>query len=162
MSDKPKPVAAPAAIPYLIVKDGPKAIEFYIKAFGAVEHFRLPGPDEWSVMHCEMAIGDSTFFVSGGFKGMDVAWPSETQWPAFSMHVVVENADAAFQQAVDAGCRVIMPLANAFWGDRYGKLADPYGHQWSIAQHIEDVPPEEVTNRAAALNSGSGKLKKSP
>jgi uncharacterized glyoxalase superfamily protein PhnB len=142
--------------PYLIVKDAAKAIEFYGKAFGATERARMFGPDGKSIMHAEINIGDSVVYLAGDFPGMEVAWPSEKQWPAVVIHLQVENADAAFKRAVDAGCRVVMPLADMFWGDRYGRLADDYGQHWAIAQHLEDLSPEEMTRRMNEMFAKSG------
>jgi PhnB protein len=136
--------------PYLIVSDGAAAIDFYVKAFGATELYRMPGPDGKSVMHAEIQIGDSVVMLAGSAPWMDIAVPQGNQWPPVSIHIYVEDAHAAWKQAVAAGCKELAPLTDMFWGDRFGKLGDPFGHHWSIAQHIEDVSPEEMDNRAAA------------
>ena len=133
--------------PYLIVPDGAAAIEFYSKAFGAVEQSRMTGPDGKSVLHAELKIGDSMIMLSGTCEGMETVWPQEGQWPPVTMHLYVEDAAAIWQQALEAGCQATRDLADMFWGDRMGKLIDPFHQHWSIAQHIEDVPPEEMKSR---------------
>lgn len=137
--------------PYLIVKDAAKAIEFYARAFGAMELSRMVGPDEKSIIHAELMIGDSVLFLTGEFPGMEIAWVKSGQWPIVSLHLYVQDCDRVFQQAVAAGCEAISPLENMFWGDRYGKLRDPFGHQWAVATHVEDVSPAEMGRRAAAM-----------
>lgn len=142
--------------PYLVVKDAAKAIEFYGKAFGAMELCRMVGPNGKSIMHAELMIGDSVLFLAGEFPGMEVAWVKEGQWPMVALHLYVQDCDRVFHQAASAGCEVIMPLEDMFWGDRYGKLRDPFGHQWAVATHVEDVSAEEMGKRAAAMFSGHG------
>lgn len=132
--------------PYLIVPDGAAAIEFYKKAFGAAERFRMAGPDG-KVMHAEITIGDSIVMLAGACEGMETVWPKEGQWPAITIHLYVEDAAAVWKQAIDAGCKATRELSDMFWGDRMGQLVDPYHQHWSIAQHIEDVPPEEMEQR---------------
>jgi uncharacterized glyoxalase superfamily protein PhnB len=127
--------------PFLSLKGADQAIEFYKKAFGAEERGRFAGPDG-KIMHAEIKIGDSIVML--GEAMMDA--PSSG-----NVHLYVENADAAFERAVKAGATVKMPLADQFWGDRYGVVTDPFGQKWSIASHKEDVPMEEMRKRAAAL-----------
>ena len=134
--------------PHLVVRDAAKAIEFYKKAFGAKEAFRMPGPDG-KLMHAEIQIGDSMVMLSDEFPEYGSKSPQALGGSPVNILLYVENADKVFQQAVAAGATVTMPLADQFWGDRYGKLADPFGHQWSVATHIEDVAPEEMAKRAA-------------
>lgn len=148
---KPIPERCHSITPYLIVKDGAAAIELYGKAFDADEIYRLTGPDGSSVMHAEIKIGDSVVFLAGVSGPMEVAYPQGEQWPSVVVHLYVQDADATWQRAVDAGCEGKSPPADMFWGDRMGKLIDPFGHHWSIAQHIEDVSPEEISRRAAEL-----------
>jgi uncharacterized glyoxalase superfamily protein PhnB len=136
--------------PYLVVKDAARAIEFYRRAFGAMEICRMVGADGRSIVHAELMIGDSVLFLAGEFPGLDFAWVKPGQWPTVSLHLYVQDCDRVFQQAVSAGCEVVMPLENMFWGDRYGKLRDPFGHQWAVATHVEDVSPEEMGKRAAS------------
>jgi PhnB protein len=140
--------------PYLVVKDAARAIEFYGKAFGAMELCRMVGPDGTSIVHAELMIGDSVIFLAGAFSGLEFAWVGKGQWPTVSLHLYVQDCDRVFKQAVSAGCEVVMPLENMFWGDRYGKLRDPFGHQWAVATHVEDVSAEEMANRAAKMFGG--------
>ena len=134
--------------PHLVCRDAAKAIEFYKKAFGAKEVMVMPGPDGKSVAHGEIMIGDSMVFLGEECPGMNVASPAKLGGTSVALHMYVKDADATFKHAVAAGATVSMPLTNMFWGDRYGKVTDPFGHEWSIATHIEDVPPEELGKRA--------------
>jgi PhnB protein len=143
--------------PHLAIRDCAKAIDFYKKAFGAVEVMRMPGPDGKSIMHVELKIGDSIIFLADEFPGR-VGSPQRVGGTTVSIHLYVPNADAAFDRAVAAGATVSMPLMNMFWGDRFGKLTDPFGHDWSIATHIEDVPPDEMAKRGAEAMKNMGKM----
>jgi len=136
--------------PHLVLKGAGEAIEFYKKAFGAIEHYRFPMPDG-AIMHAEIQIGNSVFFMNDEMMGFQS--PQTLGGSPVTVHLQVEDVDALWNQAVAAGCTVTMPLADAFWGDRYGMLVDPFGHKWSMASHIEDVPPEEMGQRAAAAMS---------
>lgn len=136
--------------PYLMVSDGAAAIEFYKQAFGAIELYRMTGPDGKAVMHAEIMIDDSLLFLAGGMPGMDVAWPKEKQWPSVTFYLYVEDVDGAFKRAVDAGCKVTRELANQFYGDRTGAVVDPFDQHWHLAQHVEDVTPEEMKKRMEA------------
>jgi len=135
--------------PYLVVESAAEAIEFYSRAFGAQELYRMPGPDG-SVMHAEFRIGDSNVMIADENTPMGSKSPKTLGGSPASLLLYVEDVDAAFQQAVDAGATVVMPVADMFWGDRYGKLQDPFGHDWSVATHIEDVSPEQMAERMAA------------
>ena len=146
MSVQPIPDRCRSITPYLIVPDAAAAIEFYKSAFGAVEVGRLTMPDG-SVCHAEIMVGDSLLMLAGGNAAMKVAWPEEGEWPTVTIHHYVEDVDAAWQRAVDAGAKPVMPLTQMFWGDRYGQLADPFHHRWSLAQHVEDVSFEEMQKR---------------
>jgi PhnB protein len=137
---QPIPAGYHAVTPFLSIAGAGGAIDFYKRAFGAVEKFRMPAPDG-KIMHAEIAIGDSTIMLSDAMREP----PS-----AASMYLYVKDADAVFAQAVKAGAQVKIPLADMFWGDRFGTVSDPYGNTWSIATHIEDVPPEEMPKRAQA------------
>lgn len=139
--------------PHLVVNDANEAIEFYKKAFGAVEHYRHPMPDG-KIMHAELQIGDSVFFMNDEMMGTKS--PQTIGGTPITIHIQVEDVDALWNQAVAAGCQEVMPLMDAFWGDRYGMLLDPFGHSWSMASHIEDVPPEEMGQRAAAAMAEMG------
>lgn len=132
--------------PYLMVPDGDEAIKFYEKAFGAMELVRMAGPDG-KVMHAELKIGDSIVMLAGACEGMEIVRPKEGQWPPLTLHMYVEDANATWKQAIDAGCKATRELQDMFWGDRFGQLVDPFQQHWSIAQHIEDVAPEEMKER---------------
>jgi PhnB protein len=145
---QPVPEGYHSVTPYLVVDGASRAIEFYKRAFGAVERFRMPAPDD-TVGHAEIQIGDSVIMLSDPFPRMGSSAPSGTQESAGLM-LYVADVDAVFKQAVDAGATVTMPLDNQFWGDRYGKVRDPFGHSWHLATHVEDVSPEEMMKRAEA------------
>ena len=142
--------------PHLVVKGASQAIEFYKKAFGAEELGRMPGPDGKSLMHAELKIGDSRLFLVDEFPEMDCRAPQTIGGTPVTIHMYVEDVDAAFSKAVAAGAQIRMPLADMFWGDRYGVLADPFGHAWSLATHKEDLTPEEISTRARAAFSECG------
>jgi PhnB protein len=136
--------------PYLTVKGAAQAIEFYKRAFGARESERMTGPDGKSVMHAEIQIGDSLVMLSDEFPQMGSRSPQTLGGTTAAIFLYVPDVDAAFQQAVDAGAKAIMPPADMFWGDRFGKLVDPFGHEWAMATHKEDLAPEEIRKRGAA------------
>ena len=144
---KPIPTGMHTLTPHLVVEDASKAIEFYKKAFGAQEIGRVTTPDGKSVMHADLKIGDSHFFLVDEFPEMDCRGPKSVGGTPVTIHMYVEDVDAAFGKAVTAGAQVKMPLADMFWGDRYGALTDPFGHAWSLATHKEDVTPEEIRKR---------------
>ncbi|HEY2351823.1 MAG TPA: VOC family protein [Candidatus Acidoferrum sp.] len=133
--------------PALTCKGAAKAIDFYKKALGAKEINRMEGPDG-KIGHAELQIGDSKFMLNDEFPGMATAPENSKSTPSSYLFIYTEDVDAAFNKAVSAGCTVTMPLANQFWGDRYGKLSDPFGHHWGLAQHVEDVAPAEMEKRA--------------
>jgi uncharacterized glyoxalase superfamily protein PhnB len=135
--------------PHLIVRNSAQAIDFYKRAFGATETMRMPGPDGYSTMHAEIQIGDSLVYLADEFPQWGSKAPPTLGGTPVSIHLYVENADAVFKQAVDAGAQAKMPPADMFWGDRFGKVTDPFGHEWSIATHKEDVPMAEMAKRAA-------------
>ena len=136
--------------PYLTVSDGARALEFYAKAFGAKVKERMAGPDG-RLVHAELRIGDSVLMLSdespqpGGTKA-----PPSLGGASGSLFVYVPNVDASFTRAVAAGCQAVMPPTDMFWGDRFSRLVDPFGHHWSLATHKEDVRPAEMKKRAAA------------
>lgn len=152
---KPIPEGFGTLTAHLVIKDCAKAIDFYKKAFGAEELMRIPGPGGQGVGHSEIKIGDSVFMACDEFPGMNRA-PDSLGGSPVNLHLYVKDADAAFKRAVDAGCEVAMPLEDMFWGDRYGKLKDPFGHQWSIATHVKDVTPEECAKGAEAAFGKGG------
>jgi len=131
--------------PSLTCKNAAAAIEYYKQALGAQELFRMPSSDG-RIGHAELMIGDSRFMVNDEF--MPMATIGAGYKPVY-LFVYVEDADAVFDNAVKNGAKVDMPLTNQFWGDRFGRVTDPFGHQWGIATHIEDVSPEEMERRAA-------------
>lgn len=155
-SVSPIPCGFHSVTPHLVVKGAGAAIDFYKQAFGAEELFRMPGPDGQSVMHAEIKIGDSVVMLADEWPGMETQAPSSLKGTTVVIGLYVRDTDAAFNQAVAAGASPLMPPADMFWGDRYAKVQDPFGHSWSIATHKEDVPPDEMAKRAAAAFGGCG------
>lgn len=129
--------------PYMTVRDAARAVEFYKQAFGAVEKGIMKGPDG-KVMHAELRIGDSLFMLADEFPQYGSLSPLSTGGSGMGLHIYVEDVDSAFDRAVRAGAKTEMPVTDTFWGDRYGKLADPFGHKWSIATHKRDMSREEM------------------
>lgn len=146
---KPIPDGYHTLTPYLIVKGGVKAIEFYKQALGAVELFRMPGPDGKSIGHAEIKIGDSIVMLSEENPAWGNKSPQTLGGVASSLMVYVKDVDTAFKRAVAAGATVIRPVADQFYGDRSGCISDPFGHQWTISTHTEDLTPEELKVRGA-------------
>ena len=146
---KPIPDGFHTLTPHIVVQDGAKAIEFYKKAFGAKEEARHMGPDGKSLMHARLKIGDSPLMLAGEFPPMAVS-PKSRGGTSVTLHLYVENADPVFERAVKAGCTVKMPLADQFWGDRYGVVEDPFGHMWAIATHKQDLTDEQLAANAKA------------
>ena len=146
---KPIPQGYHTATPYLIVNDGARAIEFYKKAFGATELFRMAGPDG-KIGHAEIKIGDSPIMLADEVPAMGHRSPQSLGGSPVSILLYVEDVDAVFNQAVAAGAKVARPVADQFYGDRTGGVTDPFGHAWYIATHKEDVSSEELQKRAAA------------
>ena len=149
MAANPIPEGYHSLTPYLAVEDASRAIEFYKEAFGAEEVVRMPGPDG-SVAHAELQIGDSKLMLSDPFPQSNVRPPTERGGPTASVFMYVEDVDATFDQAQEAGATVVSPLEDMFWGDRFGTLADPFGQVWSVATHIEDLSDEEMAERSKA------------
>jgi PhnB protein len=144
---KPIPDGYHAVTPCLTVKGGAQAIEFYTKAFGATEHFRMPGPDGKSLMHAELKIGDSIVMLADEQPGMGTKAPTSAGGSTGYLFLYVKDVDAAFKRAVEAGAKVVMPPADMFWGDRFGQVDDPFGHRWGLGTHKEDVAPDEIAKR---------------
>jgi len=142
--------------PHLVVKGATQAIDFYKKAFGAKELHRHAGPDGSSIMHAALQIGDSRLFLNDEFPGMGVTSPLAMGGTPVTIHLYVEDVDAVFGQAVQAGAQVVMPLADQFWGDRYGMVIDPFGHRWSIASQVQELTPEQLRKAAAAAFDNIG------
>ena len=149
MAVKPIPEGYHSVTPYLCVDDASAAIEFYARAFGATERVRMPGPDG-KVAHAELQIGDSLIMLSDPFPQAQTKSPKELGGTTAGVFLYVEDVDAAFKQAAEAGATVTMPLENMFWGDRFGSLQDPFGHHWSLATHVEDLSEEEIAERGQA------------
>lgn len=132
---------------YLVVPDAVEAMEFYGKAFGATRMVHMPGPGGQGTMHAEMKIGDSHVMLTDENPQWEMNAPKTLGGSAVSFMIFLEDCDAAFEKAVAAGCEVKFPISDMFWGDRMGKLVDPYGYQWSIATHLEDVPDDQMAER---------------
>jgi uncharacterized glyoxalase superfamily protein PhnB len=129
--------------PFMTVRDAARAIEFYKQAFGAKERGVMKGPDD-KVMHAELVIGDSIIMLADEFPEFGSLSPQSTGGSGTGLHIYIEDVDSAFDRAVKAGTTVEMPVADMFWGDRYGKLRDPFGHKWSIGTHKADLSVEEM------------------
>ncbi len=139
---------------YLIVDDAEAAIEFYKKAFGATEQMRMPMGDK--IGHADIVIGDSHVMLADEFPEMDKLGPKARGGSTSSMMIYVPDVDAAYEQAVAAGAEAIRPVEDQFWGDRSGWVKDPFGHEWTLATHVEDVSPEEINQRMAEMMAGQG------
>jgi PhnB protein len=147
---KQVPEGYPNVTPYLCVDGATAAIEFYGKVFGATERMRMPAP-EGKIRHSELQIGDSLVMLSDEFPEMGVRGPKSVGATSVTLSVYVEDVDALFDKAVEAGAKVVRPIEDQFYGDRSSVFEDPFGHRWSVATHIEDVPPDEMAKRAAAM-----------
>ena len=132
--------------PALTVRNGAEAIEFYKRAFGAQELMRMHGPDG-KIMHAEIQVGDSKIMLGDEMPDMGCVSPVTRGGATSSLYLYVPDVDAAFQRAVSAGAKVVMPVTDMFWGDRFGQLEDPSGHRWGLATHVEDPAPEEIARR---------------
>jgi len=133
--------------PMLAVRGGVQAIDFYKKALGAHERFRMPSPDGKSIMHAELQVGDSIIMLADEQPDMGCKAPTSLGGTTGSLFLYVQDADAAFKRAVDAGAKAVMAPADMFWGDRFGQVEDPFGHRWGFATHKEDLTPEEIGKR---------------
>jgi uncharacterized glyoxalase superfamily protein PhnB len=138
--------------PHLVCHDAAQAIDFYGRAFGAIERFRLPASNG-EIVHACVQIGDSLLFLVDEMPEHGALGPQALKGSPVTLHLQVQDADAAFARAVQAGASVAMPLADMFWGDRYGQVIDPFGHRWSIATHMREVSREEMV---AALQAQAG------
>ena len=149
---KAMPDGSHTVTPGLCIKGADRALEFYQKAFGAQLLMRMPGPDG-KIMHAEIKIGDSIVFVSDEFPEMPGGCrsPESLKGTTGALYLYVPDVDTAFNRAVKAGATVTMPVADMFWGDRYGQLQDPFGHLWGLATHTEDLTPEEIAKRQQAF-----------
>ena len=147
MAVKPIPEGYGTVTPYLTVDDAAAAIDYYKKAFGATERGRMETPDG-KVGHAELLIGDSLVMLSDAMPQATAQAPKELGGTSAGVFLYVEDVDAVVKSAIDAGGTVEMEVADQFWGDRFGTVLDPFGHLWSVATHVEDVPPEEMAERA--------------
>jgi PhnB protein len=155
MAVQPIPAGYHTATIYLIVKGAAKALEFYKKAFGAVEQMRFEGP-EGAIGHAEIKIGDSPIMLADEFPGMGHKSPTSLGGSPAGICLYVKDCDALFKQAVAAGATVMKPLQDQFYGDRSGTVIDPFGHQWTVATHIEDVSPDEMKRRHTEMMKKMG------
>lgn len=146
---KPIPDGFHTSTPSLVVSNSKAAIEFYKKAFDAKEIYQMPAPDG-KIMHAMVQIGDSFVMMSDEFPAMGARSPTTIGGTPVTLHLYVEDADKMFNKAVEAGAKVVMPIMDAFWGDRYGAVIDPYGHSWAIATHQKDMSPGEMRKAAEA------------
>ncbi|HVZ04752.1 VOC family protein [Hyphomicrobium sp.] len=143
MAVKPVPEGLSTVTPHLICAEAASAIDFYKRAFGAQEMFRLDGPDG-KIMHAAIQIGNSRVMLAEESPKWHAYGPKSLNGTPVTLHLYVEDADSFAQRAVDAGAKLVMPVSDAFWGDRYGQVEDPFGHRWSIATHVRDMTPEEI------------------
>ncbi|HTB50309.1 MAG TPA: VOC family protein [Solirubrobacteraceae bacterium] len=139
----------PRLTPYLIVDDATAAIDFYSSVLGASERMRMAGPDG-RVGHAELDIGDSMIMLADEHPDMGMRAPRAIGGTPVTLHVYVEDVDAVFERALEAGAKALRPLEDQFYGDRSGQFEDPFGHRWNVASHVEDVQPEEMAKRAEA------------
>jgi uncharacterized glyoxalase superfamily protein PhnB len=149
---RPLPEGYHTVTPHLICAGAARAIDFYTQAFGAAEIGRIPGPDG-RLVHAELKIGDSRVMLVDACPEYGTADPLARNGTTVNLHLYVPDADAAWDRAVAAGARPVIPLADMFWGDRYGMLEDPFGHRWSVATRMRDVSPEDM--QAAMRNMGA-------
>ena len=161
MSESPKTITEGyhSINAYLVVRNADRAIEFYKKAFGAEERFRMSGPDGKAIMHAELKIGDSIFMLSEESKEMKAHSPESIGGSPVSLYVYVRDVDQIFNQAVSEGATVLKPVNDQFYGDRSGYLKDPFGHLWSIATHKKDLSPDELRKAGEAFFEEMSKMK---
>jgi PhnB protein len=150
---KPIPDEYPQVIPYLCVDGASAAIEFYSDVLGATERMRMPAPGG-KIGHAELELGDSMIMLSDEFPEMGQRSPKTIGGTPVTISVYVEDVDSVFDKAVKAGANALRPVENQFYGDRTGQFEDPFGHRWSVATRVEDVPPDEMAKRAAEAMRG--------
>jgi uncharacterized glyoxalase superfamily protein PhnB len=143
-------------IPHLVVHNAADAIEFYKKALDFVQEIRIPTPDG-RILHCKLTRGPAVIMLCDEFSDMDASSrsPQSLHGSAVTLHLAVPDIDAAFAKAITAGAKAKMPPMDMFWGDRYGKFIDPFGHVWSMSTHKQDVSPQQMQQRATARFSKS-------
>jgi PhnB protein len=150
----PVPEGYTVVSPYLAIKGAADAMEFYKDVFGATELVRMPQPDG-KIGHAELRFGDSVVMLADEFPDMGHQSPKSLGGTPVTFNVYVDDADAVVDRAVAAGATIVQPIENRFYGDRSAQIVDPWGHQWNVATHIEDVSPEEMQRRAAEMMSQS-------
>ena len=155
MATNPIPEGYGGLMPSLAVHDAAQAIEFYKQALGATERMRMPTADG-KVGHAELEVGGSVIMLSDPFPQATLRPPKELGGTSMGVFLYVDDVDAFVQRAVDAGATLTMPVEDMFWGDRYGKVTDPFGHEWQIATHTEDLTPEEMSERAKEAMASMG------
>lgn len=155
---KPIPEGMHTVTPHLVCAKAAEAIEFYKQAFGAEELSRMPGPDG-RIMHAALRIGDSVVFLTNEYPEWNSFGPLALKGTPVTIHLYVPDVDAAFERAVDVGAKVVMPLDDMFWGDRYGVVEDPFGHRWSLAVHQRDVSPEDMREAVSKMPSNRPEAK---
>jgi len=149
---KPVPEGCQTLTPHLVVKEASRAIDFYQRAFGAKQVGGVFKTPDGKVMHAELQIGDSRLMLADEFPGMgNCKSPQTLGGTTTTLNIYVDDVDRLFKQALSAGATETMPLANQFWGDRYGQVKDPFGHSWALGQHVEDVAPQEMERRAREM-----------
>jgi len=146
----PIPDGYPRVMPYLIVDGADAAIDFYTSVLGATERMRMNGPDG-SIGHAELNLGDAVIMLADESPSVDARGPRTIGGTPVFLHVYVEDVDGVFDQAVQAGAKALRPVEDKFYGDRGGEIEDPFGHRWSLATHVEDVPEDEMARRAAEM-----------
>jgi uncharacterized glyoxalase superfamily protein PhnB len=139
-----------AITPHLVIAGVAEAIEFYKKAFGAEEEIRLPAPNG-KIIHAMLRIGGAAFMLVDEMPECGAFGPKFLKGSPVTIHLMVSDVDAVVARAVKAGAKVTMPVADQFWGDRYGVLVDPFGHSWSVATHVRDVTPDEIAEAAKKM-----------
>jgi PhnB protein len=147
--------------PHLVARGGAQALEFYKKAFGAKEIRRSAMPDG-KLLHAEMQFGDSRFYLNDEFPEMGAHSPQSLKGTPVTIHLWSEDVDSLYKQATAAGAQVVMPLADQFWGDRYGVVRDPFGHHWSMASHVKDLTPEQLKKAGEEAMAKMGPQKGKP
>lgn len=145
---QPKPAGYPSLTPYLIVRDAARAIDFYRTVFRAVQRMRLPGPER-RIGHAELAVGDLLIMLADELPEHGTKAPRQDQAGPISLHLYVDDADAAAHAADAAGAKLVGPIETKFYGDRMATIIDPFGHVWHVSTYVEDVPPDEIERRAA-------------
>ena len=151
----PIPLDYPQVTPYLSVAGAAAAVEFYTQVFGAVERMRMPGPGD-TIGHCEMQLGPSLIMLADEAPDIGFLSPKTLGGTPVIISVYVQDVDSVFSRAIQAGATVLRELENQFYGDRSGQFEDPWGHRWSVASRVEEIPPEEMARRAAEASAAAG------